>query len=89
MFETWLMDLRYSARRLMRRRTYALMAILTLSLGAGGTAAIFSIVRAVLLEPLPIRDESRVAVFWNRGDWNENEFLFMRPQFTGFERAAA
>ena len=89
MIETWLMDLRYSARRLTRRRTYALMAVLTLALGAGGTAAIFSIVRAVLLEPLPMRDESRVVVFWNDGDWNENEFLFMRPQFTGFAPVAA
>jgi putative ABC transport system permease protein len=89
MFETWIMDVRYSARRLTRRRTYALMAVLTLALGAGGTAAIFSIVRAVLLEPLPIRDEAQVAMFWNTFDWNEQEFLFMRPHFTGFERVAA
>ena len=89
MIETWMMDVRYSARRLMRRRTYAAMAVLTLALGAGGTAAIFSIVRAVLLEGLPVRDESRLVMFWNSGDWNENEFLFMRPQFAGFERVAA
>jgi putative ABC transport system permease protein len=89
MLETWLMDLRYSARRLTRRRTYAAMAILTLALGAGGTAAIYSVVRTVLLAPLPIRDESRVAMFWSGGDWNENEFLFMRPQFSGFEQVAA
>ena len=89
MFETWMMDARYSARRLLRRRTYALMAVLTLALGAGGSAAIFSIVRAVLLEPLPIRDESQVAVFWNTFDWNEQEFLYLRPQFAGFEKVAA
>ena len=89
MIETWMMDVRYSARRLARRRTYAAMAVLTLALGAGGTAAIFSIVRAVLLEPLPVRHESQVAIFWNDGDWNENEFLFLRPQFTGFDRVAA
>jgi len=89
MFETWLMDLRYSARRLTRRRTYALMAILTLALGAGGTAAIYSIVRAVLLEPLPIRDEAAVGVFWSPFDWTEEEFLFLRPQLTGFETVAA
>ena len=89
MIETWMMDVRYSARRLTRRRTYALMAILTLALGAGGTAAIFSIVRAVLLAPLPVRDEARVTIFWNNGDWNENEFLYMRTRFSGFERVAA
>ena len=48
MLETLMMDVRYSARRLMRRRTYALMAVLTLALGAGGTAAIFSIARLAL-----------------------------------------
>jgi putative ABC transport system permease protein len=89
MFETWLMDLRYSARRLMRRRTYAVMAILTLALGAGGSAAIFSIVRAVLLEPLPMRHEASVGMFWNTFDWTEEEFLFLRPQFSGFETVAA
>ena len=89
MFETWLMDIRYSARRLTRRRTYALMAILTLALGAGGTAAIFSIVRAVLIEPLPIRHEANVGMFWNTFDWTEEEFLFLRPQFAGFEAVAA
>jgi predicted permease len=89
MIETWMMDVRYSARRLLRRRTYAMMAVLTLALGAGGTAAIFSIVRAVLLEPLPVANESQVAIFWNDGDWNENEFLFMRQRFAGFDRVAA
>src|SRR5690349_18986557 len=39
MFESWIMDFRYAARRLMRRPTYAALAILTLALGAGGTAA--------------------------------------------------
>ena len=89
MIETWIMDIRYSARRLLTRRTYAVMTVLTLALGAGGTASIFSIVRAVLLEPLPITREDSVGVFWFGGSWTENEFLFMRPQFAGFERVAA
>ncbi len=89
MFETWMMDSRYSARRLMRRRTYTLMAVLTLALGAGGTAAIFSIVRAVLIDPLPIADEKQVGVFWFTGSWTEEEFLHFRGQFPGFERVAA
>jgi putative ABC transport system permease protein len=89
MLETLMMDLRYSARRLMRRRTYALMAVLTLALGAGGTAAIFSIVRAVLIEPLPIADEEHVGVFWFTGSWTEEEFLHFRGRFPGFARVAA
>ena len=89
MFETWLMDLRYSARRLTRRRTYALMAILTLALGAGGTAAVFSIVRAVLIAPLPIAGEKQVGVFWFTGSWTEEEFLHFRGRFPGFAQVAA
>ena len=51
------MDVRYAGRRLLRRRTYAVLAVLTLALGAGGTAAIYSIVRTLLLDPLPIARE--------------------------------
>ena len=58
MFESWIMDLRYSARRLASRPTYAVLAILSLALGAGGTAAIFSVVREVLIKPLPVEREA-------------------------------
>lgn len=89
MFETWIMDARYAVRRLASRRTYALLAVLTLALGAGGTAAIFSVVRTMLLDPLPIAQEDRVAVFWFSGSWNEQEFLRIRPNFPGFQRVGA
>ena len=62
MFESWIIDVRYAGRRLLSRPTYALLAVLTLALGAGGTAAIFSVARTLLLDPLPIADEDRVAV---------------------------
>ncbi len=89
MFESWIMDLRYSARRLASRPTYAVLAILTLALGAGGTAAIFSVVREVLIKPLPIDREEQVGVLWFRGSWTEQEFLRFRPEFPGFQRMAA
>ena len=54
MFESWIKDVRYAARRLRRRPLYAALAVLTLALGAGGTAAIYSITRTLLLDPLPI-----------------------------------
>ncbi len=75
MFESWIMDARYAVRRLARRPTYALLAVLTLALGAGGTAAIFSVVRTLLLDPLPIVQEEKVGVFWFSGSWTEQEFL--------------
>ncbi len=87
--ESWIVDLRYSARRLASRPTYLLLAVLTLALGAGGTAAIFSVVRTLLLDPLPIARESEVGVFWMPGHWNEAEFLHLRPGFPGFRRVAA
>ena len=89
MFESWIMDARYAARRLLSRSTYAALAVLTLALAAGGTAAIFSVVRALLLDPLPIAREEQVGVLWFGGSWKEQEFLRLRPQFPGFERMAA
>ena len=87
--ESWIVDLRYSARRLASRPLYLLLAVLTLALGAGGTAAIFSVVRALLLEPLPVAREAEVGIFWMPGFWNEAEFLHLRPGFPGFQGVAA
>lgn len=89
MFESWIMDSRYAVRRLVRRPTYALLTILTLALGAGGTAAVFSVVRTILLEPLPIAEEERVGVLWFPYSWSEAEFLYLRPNFPGFKAMAA
>jgi putative ABC transport system permease protein len=89
MFESWIMDARYAARRLLSRPAYAALAVLTLALAAGGTAAIFSVVRALLLDPLPVAREEQVGVLWFSGSWREQEFLGLRPQFPGFRRMAA
>jgi putative ABC transport system permease protein len=89
MFESWIIDARYSARRLASRPTYTLLAVLTLALGAAGTAAIFSIVKTLLLEPLPIARESEVGVFWMPGSWKDAEFVHLRPRFPGFQSVAA
>jgi predicted permease len=89
MFESWIMDVRYAGRRLLSRPTYALLAILTLALGAGGSAAVFCIARTILLEPLPIAREEQVGIFWMPVSWTEEEFLHFRPNFPGFKRVAA
>ena len=87
--ESWIMDLRYTVRRLLARPTYVLLAVLTLALGVGGTAAILSIVRGLLFEPLPYAREAEVAIFWNVFDWSEAEVLHLRPDWPGFQRVAA
>lgn len=82
--EQWIMDARFSARRLLRRPMYAALAIGTLALGVGGTAAIFGIARAVLFNPLPYREPEGVGLFWMPQDWSQQEFSFLRGKVPGF-----
>jgi putative ABC transport system permease protein len=63
--ETLLQDLRYALRSLLRQPSFAITAILTLALGIGATTAIFSVVDAVLLRPLPYPDSGRIVSVMN------------------------
>src|SRR5512138_3586676 len=53
-------DLKYAVRSLLRAKGVALTVVVTLALGIGANAAIFSVVRGVLLRPLANRDEDRL-----------------------------
>ena len=64
--ETFWQDLRFGARTLLRTPGFAAVAILTLALGIGANAAIFSVVNAVLLQPLPWRDADRAVMIWSK-----------------------
>ena len=57
-------DLKYAIRTLIRTPAFTAVAIVTLALGIGGTTAIFSVVRGVLIKPLPYRDPERLANIW-------------------------
>src|SRR5688500_2093432 len=90
-------DVVYSLRSLRQHPAFALTAIITLALGIGASTAIFSVVNAVLLRPLPYADADRLVLVW--GDMrkrNVSDFPFppgdfadLREQGTLFEGLAA
>ena len=67
-------DLRRGTRVLRQAPGFAAAALVTLALGIGATSAIYSLVRAVMLEPLPYRDPDRIVAVWetNRGGTSRN-----------------
>jgi hypothetical protein len=68
--------------------SYALLAVLTLGLGVGGTASIYSVARGVLFDPLPYPHAREVGVFWKKTDWREEEFLYIRGRVPGVREVA-
>ena len=89
-------DLRHSTRTLLNNSTFTITAVLSLVIGIGATAAVFSIANAVLLKPLPYQDPDRLVILWNRSpglgiteDWfSTAQYFDIKNNHHGFEQVA-
>jgi putative ABC transport system permease protein len=90
-----LQDLRYGLRMLSKKPGFTLIAVMTLALGIGATTAIFTVVNAVLLRPLPYAEPERIMALSpdlagsRFGGASEVKFVFWREQSQSFDGIAA
>src|SRR5688572_22539430 len=94
--DTLLKDIRYGIRGFLKRPGFTVVALIALALGIGANTAIFSLVNAVLLRPLPFAEPDRLIWVWgnirnggNRASVAPLDFLDFREQNTTFEQFAA
>jgi predicted permease len=94
-FETISQDVRYAIRSLRRTPSFTIAALLTLALGVGANAAIFSVVHAVLLKPLPYTEPDRIVQLVRRTQGSESgghtglRYLFFRDNMQSMQAIAA
>lgn len=82
-------DVVIAARGLLKRPAFTIPALLTLALGIGANAAVFSVLRGVVLRPLPYHEPQRLAAIWPRASVSYAELVFLQQHTRSFESVAA
>jgi putative ABC transport system permease protein len=83
-------DIRYALRIFRKRPGFSAIAVLTLALGIGANSAIFSIVNAIVLRPLPYQDSQYLMVLWgNLHGPGLDEIELSAPEFTDVKTQAS
>jgi putative ABC transport system permease protein len=80
-------DIRYAMRMLRARPGFAAVTVITLALGIGANTAIFSVVRSLLLEPLPFHEPDRLVILWEHTAGNpQDTYVVSAPNYLDWQR---
>ena len=87
--ENLLQDLRYAVRMLIQKPSFTVIAVLALALGIGANSAIFSVVNAVLIRPLPYKDPYGLMLVWTKFEPDLPQNWVSGPELVDFRQRSS